>query len=118
MRTAGIFHGAIVLHHAMDENFLFPGHDVVLFLGHGAAHQIAAAQGIAGQIAHDLHHLFLIDHAAIGHIQDGFELGRDIGHAGGIVLTADVARDGIHGSGPVERNRGDDILKILRLHGL
>ena len=114
----GDFHGAIVLHHAVDEIFLFLGHDVVLLFGHGLAHQVAAAQRITRQIAHDLHHLFLIDHAAIGHIQDGFELGRDIGHAGGIVLTADVARDGIHGPGPVERNRGDDILKILRLHGL
>ena len=115
---AGDFHGAVGLHHAVDEIFLFLGHDVVLLFGHGLAHQIAAAQRIARQIAHDLHHLLLIDHAAIGHIQDGLELGRDIGHAGRIVLAADVARDGIHGPGPVERNRGDDILKVFRLHGL
>ena len=62
-----------VFHLPVDENFLFFGHDVVLFLGHGAAHQIAAAIGIAGQIAHDLHHLFLIDHAAVGDVEDGLE---------------------------------------------
>ena len=62
-----------VFHLPVDENFLFFGHDVVLFLGHGAAHQIAAAIGIPGQIAHDLHDLFLIDHAAVGDVEDGLE---------------------------------------------
>ena len=44
--------------------FLF--HDLGLFLGHGTAHQIAPTHGIARQITHDLHNLFLIYDAAIG----------------------------------------------------
>ena len=92
-------------------------HDVVLFLGHGAAHQVAAAIGIAGQIAHDLHDLFLIDHAAVGDVEDGLQQRRARSCTlGGVVLALDVAGDGLHRPGPVERDGGDDILEVLGLH--
>ena len=110
-------HGHLAAFHLpVDENFLFFGHDVVLFLGHGAAHQIAAAIGIAGQIAHDLHHLFLIDHAAVGDVEDGFQKRRLVAHAGGVVLALYVAGDGLHRPRTVEGDGGDDVLEVLRLH--
>ena len=105
-----------VLHQAVDEVFLLLGHDVVLFLGHGAAHQVAAAVGIPGQVAHNLHHLLLIDHAAVGDVEDGLQKRRFIADAFGVVLALDVAGDGLHRPGAVEGDSSDDILEILGLH--
>ncbi|MPN26734.1 hypothetical protein SDC9_174159 [bioreactor metagenome] len=55
----------------LDEVAAFALHHVLLFLGHGAAHQVASSQGISGQVPHDLHHLFLINHATVGGFQNG-----------------------------------------------
>ena len=43
-------------------------HDRLFFLTHGAAHQIRASPGVARQVAHNLHDLLLIDHAAVGRL--------------------------------------------------
>ena len=51
---------------AVDEVLPLLFHHCGLFLGHGAAHQIASAQRVAGQIPHNLHYLLLVDDAAVG----------------------------------------------------
>ena len=107
-----------VLLQAVDEVLLLLGHHVMLLLGHGAAHQVAAAHGVARQVAHDLHDLLLIHHAAVGHVQDGLELRRDVVHAVRILLARHVAGDRLHRAGAVQRNRGDDVLKAARTHAL
>ena len=114
--SAGHGDGAVGLHLAVDEDFLLLCHHVVLFLGHGAAHEVAAAHGIAGQIAHDLHDLLLIDHAAVGHVQNRLELGVQIFDRLGLLLAGDEARNGLHWAGAIERYGGDDVLEAGGLH--
>ncbi|MPN55675.1 hypothetical protein SDC9_203359 [bioreactor metagenome] len=55
---------------AVDEDAAFVFHHVFLLFAHRAAHQIAAAQRVARKVAHDLHHLFLIDHTAVRLLED------------------------------------------------
>ena len=64
-------HVARLVRHAVDEVFALLGHHIALFFRHGAAHQVAAAQAVSRQVAHDLHHLLLIHHAAVGYLQNG-----------------------------------------------
>ena len=109
---------ARLVRHAVDEVFALLGHHVALFLGHGAAHQVAAAQAVSRQVAHDLHHLLLIHHAAVGDLQNGPEKRRFIMDRGGVVLAGDVAGDGVHGSRAVEGDGGDHVLEAGGLHVL
>ena len=101
---------------AINEVFPLLLHDLVLLLGHGAAHQVTSAIGITSQVADDLHHLLLIHHAAVGHVQDGTELFGLVMHGGRVLLALDVAGDGIHGAGTIQGNGGDDVLKAGGLH--
>ena len=114
--TAGDGHMAVFIHHAVDEILPLLLHDFVLLLGHGAAHQVAAAVGIAGQVAHNLHHLLLIDHAAVGHVQNRAELFRFIVDAFRVLLALDIPGDGVHGPWTVEGNGGDDVLEAGGFH--
>ena len=57
---------------AVHEILAFLLHDRRLLLGHGTAHQIASAHGIARQIANDLHNLFLVDDTAVRRLQNRF----------------------------------------------
>ena len=95
--------GSLLLHHGF------------LFLAHGAAHQVAAAHGIAAQIPHDLHDLLLIHDAAVGIRKDGLQLGDQVVDALSVVFAADIVRDKAHGTRPVEGNAGDEIIHAVRL---
>ena len=105
-----------VLFQTVDEDFALLGHHVMLLFCHCAAHEIASSIRIARQIADNLHDLLLIDHAAIGDIQNGLELGMQVVNGIRVIFAIDIAGDGIHRAGAVERNGGDDVFKILRLH--
>ena len=108
-------HVAVFVHHAVHEILPLLGHHVLFLLGHGPAHQVAAAQRVARQIPHDLHDLLLIDHAAVGDVQNGLEQRAfHSGRSAGSCLSCDVAGDGLHGAGPVEGDGGDDVLEALR----
>ena len=61
-------HRAILMDQSIYEIFALLLHDLMLLFGHGAAHNIRAAIGVARQLAEDLHHLLLIDHTAVGDI--------------------------------------------------
>ena len=111
-------HVAVFVHHAVHEILPLLGHHVLFLLGHGPAHQVAAAQTVARQIPHDLHDLLLIDHAAVGDLQNGLEQGRFIVDGLRVVFARDVAGDGLHGAGPVEGDGGDDVLEAGGLHVL
>ena len=113
---AGNGHHA-VLRQAVDEDLPFLGHDVVLFLGHGAANEVAAAVGVAGQVPHDLHHLLLVNHAAVGDAEDGLQQRVLVVDGLRMVFAPDIARNRLHRAGPVEGYGRDDVLEILRLHG-
>ena len=70
--TADALDRAVLLLCAPDKVLALLLHDIVLFLGHGAAHQIRPAIGVARQLAADLHDLLLIDDAAVGDVEDVF----------------------------------------------
>ena len=91
-------------------------HHIMLFLGHRAAHQIASGIAVACQVAYDLHHLFLIDHAAVSHVEDGGQLRGVVDDRIRAMLALDVARDGVHRARPVQGDGGNDILEVFRLH--
>ena len=56
--------GHMLFFRAVDKVFPLGSHDVLFLLGHGAAHQVGAAVGIARQIPHNLHYLLLINYTA------------------------------------------------------
>ena len=100
---------------AMDEMLPFGLHHGVLLFTHGAADIICLAERETSQLPENLHDLFLIDDAAVGHIQDMRQLGRFIADFIRFMAVAQVCRDGIHGAGAVQTDQSDDIFQVLRL---
>ena len=114
--TAGDRHPAVLIGQAVDKDFPLLVHDFMFFLGHGPAHQVAAAVAVARQVADDLHDLFLIDHAAVGYVQDRAEFFRFVFHAGRVHFSGDIAWDGVHGTRAIEGDGGNDVLEAGGLH--
>ena len=86
----------------MDEVFALLRHHLVLLLRHRAADKVASTVAVPCQIAHNLHHLLLIDHAAVGDVQNRAQLLRLVVDARRVLLALNVARDGLHRAGTVE----------------
>ena len=114
--AAGHHHVAVFIHLAVDKDLFLMGHHIVLLLGHGTAHQITAAHGIARQVPHNLHDLLLVNHAAVGHIQYGLEPGRQVLDRIRVLLARHVAGNRLHRTRSVQRYRSDDVLKIRGPH--
>ncbi len=98
---------------ALDELLALRVHLGLDLLAHRAAQQIGAAQRIAGQHLGDLHDLLLVDHDAVGFLEDLLE--RRVQVVGRLlaVLDRDVARDVLHRPGAVERDDRDDVLEAV-----
>ena len=60
---------------AVDEVFPLGLHHVVFLLAHGPADVVGLAEREARQLPEDLHHLLLVDDAAVGDVQDMGQLG-------------------------------------------
>src|SRR5699024_4834250 len=86
-----------------------------LFLGHGPAHHVRLAQGVAPQLLEDLNDLLLVDDTAVGVGQDGDEGGMLVGDLLRVVLAGDEPGDGVHGPRPVQGDDGGDVLDVLGL---
>ena len=86
-----------------------------LLLADGSAHHVRLPQREATQLLKNADDLLLIDDAAVGHRQDGDQLGVLVCHQLGIVLAGDKARDGLHGTRSVQRDDSGDILDVLGL---
>ena len=86
-----------------------------LLLADGPAHHVRLSQREAAQLLKNADDLLLIDDAAVGHRQDGDQLGVLVCHQLGVMLAGDKAWDGLHGSRPVQRNDGGDVLDVLGL---
>ena len=86
-----------------------------LLLADGPAHHVCLPQREAAQLLKNADDLLLIDDAAVGHRQDRDELGVLVRHQLGVVLAGDKARDGLHGSRPVQGYNSGDILDVLGL---
>ena len=91
-------------------------HDLRFLFGHGAPHHIRAPQGIPRDHAADLHHLLLVDNAAVCDIKNFPQLRQRIFHMLRMRAVFKIARNGIHWAGAIQRNRRNNILKVLRLH--
>ena len=85
-------------------------------LAHGAAQQVGPAERIAGQDLRDLHHLFLVDHDAVGFLQDRLEHRMQIVRLFVAMLAGAVGRDVLHRAGPIERDQRDDVLEPVGPH--
>ena len=87
----------------------------MFLLAHGTADIICLPERKTCQLPKDLHDLFLIDDAAIGHIQNVGQLRGLIADFVRFMAVAQVGRDGIHRAGAVQADQSDDIFQILRL---
>ncbi len=87
----------------------------MLFLGHGAAHQIGTSQRIAAEIAENLHDLLLINDTAVGHVQNRLQQRVPVRHPFRVMPVFDVARNRIHRAGAKQRDDRDEVLKVIRL---
>ena len=98
---------------ALDKQLALRLHLGLDLLAHRAAQQIGAAEAVARQHLGDLHHLLLVDHDAVGFLQDPLE--RRMQVVGGLlaVLDRDVARDVLHRPRAVERDDRDDVLEAV-----
>ena len=104
-----------VLLRAFDEARPLGVHLGLDLLAHGTAQQVGAAQRIAAQHLRDLHDLLLVDHDAVGLLQDPFEQRMQVVRLLLAVLALDVARDVLHRARPIERHDGDDVLEAVGL---
>ena len=98
------------------------GEDVALrlhlrgdLLAHGAAQQVGAAEAVAGHRLGDLHHLFLVDHDAVGLGQDVVDdRMRRVPFLA--VLAPAVIGDVGHRAGTIQRDGGDQVLEPVGPH--
>ena len=93
-------------------------HNRLFFLAHGPAHQIAPPHGIAAQIPHNLHDLFLIDDTAICGRQYWFQFRTGIGNIPFTVFPFDIFGDKIHGARTIQGNPRNDVFQVLRFQFL
>ena len=70
--------GVLALRGAGDEDLALLGHLGGIFLTHGAAQQVRAAERVAADDVGDLHDLLLVDHDAERLFQDRLELGNGV----------------------------------------
>ena len=81
--------------------FALSSHHRCFFLRHSTAHQIAPPKTVTGKIAHNLHHLLLIDNTAISRLKDWLKLGAVVGNTVLIIFPRYVLRYVIHRPRPV-----------------
>ena len=81
---------------------------------HGAPHNVRVPEGVARNLAEDLHDLLLIDHAAVGRAQNRLQQRRCVGHLFRVVAAFDKGGNRIHRSRAVKRDGGNDIVNALR----
>ena len=94
------------------------GHLLGLLLAHGTAQQVGAAQRVAADHLRDLHHLFLVDHDAVGLAKDRLEPLVEVFDALLAMFALDEVGDEVHRPRTVERHQRDDVLEAVRLGAL
>ena len=96
---------------AFQKPLLLLGHLIGLLLTHGAPQDIGFTEGVPGHSLAYLHHLFLVDHNAVSILEDRFKLRDLILDLNPPMLTVDKLRDHVHRPGPVQGDKGYDVLK-------
>jgi hypothetical protein len=77
---------------ALDELLTLLGDELLDLLAHRFAEHVGFAEAEAGEIARDLHQLFLIDGDAVGVLEDRLEFRVEVFDFFGPVLSADEVR--------------------------
>ena len=103
-----------------------PGHELaaLLFhylrdlLAHGPAQDVRVAQAVTGQDVGDLHHLFLVDDHPVGFLEHLPDLRQRVVGLAMAVLGVDKGVDHarVQRARPVERDQGDQVGELFRLH--
>ena len=106
---------AVVVGQSFDEYLSLLLHDVRFFLAHGTADDIRSAVAVSGKGTEDLHDLFLVDDAAIGHIEDLLQQGMLIAHLLRMVTAVDIGVDTRHRSRTKQGGDGDQVLDTVGL---
>ncbi len=89
---------------------------VFLFLGNGLAEVIGFGRGITGEVHCREHDLFLVDRDAVRLREDRLHQRVEVLDFLLAAHTGDVVRDELHRPRTVERDHGDNVLKLLRAH--
>ena len=113
--ASGDLNVSLFIQLAVDEEFLFLHHDLVLLLGHGTAHQVGSSVAVSSQVSYDLHYLLLVYETAVGNVQNRRKFIRDIADLFRMFLVLDVFWNGVHGTRSVEGYSCDDIFKARGL---
>ena len=112
----GIALADAALDRAGDEIAALRRHLLLVLLAHGAAQDIGLAEAIAGEIARDLLHLFLIGDDAVGRLQDRLEFRMQIIGALVAELARAIGRNVRHRPRPVERDQHDQVFEAVGPH--
>ena len=111
----GLVRRDAALHRALLEDGALLLHLLLDLLAHGAAQQVGRTQAVARQVLGDLHHLFLVDHDAVGLGQHAHQ--RRMRRLPGLaVLALAIGRDVGHRARAVQRDRGDQVLEAVDAH--
>ncbi len=98
---------------ALLEQFAVLGHFLGLFLAHGAAQQVGAAQRVAADDLRDQHHLFLVDDDPVGALERALQIVVEVVHRGAAVLAVDEVVHHARFQRPrtVQGQHGDDVFE-------
>ena len=94
-----------------DEAVALLGHLLGIFLAHGAAEQVGAAERVAGEDVGDLHDLLLVDDDAEGLVEQGFEFGQHVADDAAAPLALDEVVDhaALDRAGAIEGVEGGEV---------
>ncbi len=98
--------------HALDHFFRLFNEQLLNFFTDGLAQNICFPVGKTGKVSRNLEYLFLIHGDAVGFIENGSEFRMQIFDSSLFMLTGNICINEFHGTGPVERDHGDDILNL------
>ena len=88
-------------------------HDIVLFLAHGAAHNVRAAERIPRKLAENAHDLLLINDAPVGDIQYFGKAWVAVRDFIRVLAIFDVHGDELHRAGAIQRDNGDEVFNAF-----
>ena len=88
-------------------------HDVHFFLSDGASDDVGMTEGEAGEFLDHLHDLLLIQHDAVGFLEDRLHFGMVVDNRLETFFASDKGGNELHRSGPVDRQKSDDVFNGL-----
>ena len=90
-------------------------HGFFVLLAHRAAKQIGLRERVAPEFARRRHHLFLVNHHAVGVGADFLEQRMQILNRRDSLFRFHVLGNQFHRSRPIERDQRDDVIELLDL---